>query len=411
MTSRSLPVKIALSAAVVALLLAVQALLGRYFDEYVQQIVLYAGINIILAVSLNLINGITGQFSLGHAGFMAAGAYSAAAFTFYVGPQITSRFQNESAGSNIVFIIALLLSAAAAGIAGLVVGLPSLRLRGDYLAIVTLGFGQIIIVLITNIREVGGAAGMTGLPLMTNFLWVAVLAVLCVLSVRNLAISHLGRSMKAVREDEVAAEAVGVDTTRAKVLAFVISSMWAGVAGALQAHYIQSAHPGSFTFIRSIEVVIMVVLGGLGSITGAVVTAVLLTGLTEVLRSITGAFAVGMSLVLFAAVLTLPRYRSAMRQSAMGWLLWLRWPLLSGAALMAGFLFGRDWLEARVAALRFVIYALILIVLMLLRPQGLLGRSELSWGSLRRSRSATAPEAEGASERSEPVDEGVRGTL
>jgi branched-chain amino acid transport system permease protein len=387
--------------AIAALLWGLQRVASTTINDYVYQIIILAGINIILAVSLTLINGVTGQFSLGHAGFMAVGAYTAAAFTYYAGPRL------ELPGWGI-FMLALLLAAVAAGVAGLIVGLPSLRLRGDYLAIVTLGFGQIIIVLITTINEVGAARGFIDLPPYTNFIWVYALVFACVLSVRNLADSHLGRSMRAVRDDEVAAEAAGINTTKVKVLAFVISSMWAGVAGALQAHYIQSAHPSSFTFLKSVEVVVMVVLGGLGSITGAALTAVILKVLEEVLRSLAGAYWVGMGLIALAAALSLPRYRDQIKQGAAGWLLWLRWPLFSAVMLVliwtqllpwAITTYGQDRINNLTASLRYVIYALILIVLMLLRPQGLLGREELSWSLFRRKKGK------------EPVDKGVAGTL
>jgi branched-chain amino acid transport system permease protein len=416
--------RIALAVGTVALLSGLQIAVPQVLGPYVNRIIVLAGINIILAVSLTLINGITGQFSLGHAGFMAVGAYVAAAFTYHVGPRLIL-------ANGPVFVIALLLAAIAAGLAGLVVGLPSLRLRGDYLAIVTLGFGQIIIAVITTINEVGGALGLSNLPEMTNFVWVYALALLCILTVRNLADSSLGRSMRAVRDDEVAAEAVGVDTTRVKVLAFVISAMWAGIAGALQVHLIRLAQTESFSFVRSVEIVVMVVLGGLGSITGATITAVLLTVLENVLRSITGAFAVGMVLIVLAAALSLPRHRAAMRGETgrlRAWWQWLRWPLFSAIALLIIFLQPqwREWLEDRVGALRYVIYALILIVLMLLRPQGLLGRGEFSWSLLHRHKGPATEEDDasvgGAADagrasgelshaRAEPADQGVEGTL
>ncbi len=371
-----------------------QGALSPIIGPYYFRILILAAINIILAVSLTLINGITGQFSLGHAGFMAVGAYVSAAFTFYAGPQILARSQNEGVARFAVFLIALLLAALAAGFAGWLVGLPSLRLRGDYLAIVTLGFGQIIIAVITTIKEVGGALGFSDLPSYTTFAWVFALMLLCVLSIRNLAVSSLGRSMKAVRDDEVAAAAIGINTTKIKVLAFVISSMWAGVAGALQVHLIQLASPESFGFVRSVEVVVMVVLGGLGSITGATITAVLLTVLENVLRTISGAFYVGIGLISLAAILSLPRYIKGASKSIRWFpvLKCLRWPSVFLALIFFAYLnpIWRAWLEARVSSLRFVIYALILIVLMLLRPQGLLGRSEFSWNLFRR-----APDKDG----------------
>lgn len=377
-----------------------ETLLAHSLNPYYLDIINLAGISIILAVSLNLINGITGQFSLGHAGFMAVGAYAAASFTYYAGPRLDLR-------NDVIFAIALIIAAVAAGLAGLIVGLPSLRLRGDYLAIVTLGFGQIIISIIRNIKEVGGASGFTPLPAFSNFVWIYGGAVLCILSVRNLADSNIGRSMRAVREDEVAAEAMGINTTQVKVLAFVISSMWAGVGGALEVHYLHLAHPNQFTFVRSIEVVVMVVLGGLGSITGVTVSAVLLKVLEEVLRNLTGAFWVGLGLVALAMGLAYPRYRAAMRRGPVGWVLWLRWPIFASIAIFCLFHYGQEWLQQNISALRYVIYALILIVLMLLRPQGLLGRSELSWQLFRRR--AAAGGSVGAP--SEPVDAGVEGTL
>lgn len=358
-------------ALVLGILLLWQLLLPRWVNSYIQQVIILAGINIILAVSLNLVNGITGQFSLGHAGFMALGAYSSAAFTYYAGPRLNLL-------DPVIFALALCIGAAVAGLAGLLVGLPSLRLRGDYLAIVTLGFGQIIVSLITTINEVRGARGFTGLPAYTSFVWVYGLVLLCFLTVRNLADSALGRSMRAVRDDEVAAEAVGVNTTRIKVLAFVISAMWAGVAGALQAHYIQSAHPGSFGFMKSVEIVVMVVLGGLGSITGATIAAVMLKLMEEVLRTVGGAFGAMILLILVAAALSLPRNLERWRRGSGSLLPWLAGPTVALATICFVNFAYQDWLQGQVAYLRFVIYALILIVLMLQRPQGLLGRHELS---------------------------------
>ena len=356
-------------------LLGAQNVIRNTVDPYNQQIIALAGVNVILAVSLNLINGVTGQFSLGHAGFMAVGAYTSAAFTYYAGPRLALI-------DPLIFAIALVIGAICAGIAGLLVGLPSLRLRGDYLAIVTLGFGQIVVSIIRTVKEVGDASGFTGLGRYTNLAWVFGLAVVCILSMRNLADSQLGRSMRAVRDDEIAAEAAGIDTTRVKVLAFVISAMWAGVAGGLYVHYVQLAHPNDFLFLKSIEIVVMVVLGGLGSITGAASTAVILRVLEERLRDPDWAFGVGLALVLLAALLSYPRYRAQM-QSASGWFRWLRWPVLSLVGLVLIFMYGRDWLASNVSALRYIIYALILIVLMLLRPQGLFGSSELSWDGIK----------------------------
>jgi branched-chain amino acid transport system permease protein len=372
------PLRVLGLAATVLALLGFQWAVQRVADPYIQQVIALAGVSVILAVSLNLINGITGQFSLGHAGFMAVGAYGCAAFMVYAEPKLP--FTKE-----VVFPIGLLVGAICAGIAGLLVGLPSLRLRGDYLAIVTLGFGQIIISVIRNIEEIGGASGMSDLPRLANLAWVFGMVVLCIACVRNIADSHLGRAMRAVRDDEVAAEAAGIDTTRVKVLAFVISAAWAGVAGGLQAHYTQQAHPNDFTFIRSIEIVVMVVLGGLGSISGSAITAVALRILEEQLRDPRWALAVGFALIALAAGLSRHKYQAAIAlNAARGHDRWLRWPLVSALLLGALWFGARGWLEANVNSLRYIIYALILIVLMLLRPQGLLGREEISWRGVRR---------------------------
>jgi branched-chain amino acid transport system permease protein len=394
--------------ACIGLLVGVQYVLphNRFTDPYVQQIIILAGVNIILAVSLNLINGITGQFSLGHAGFMAIGAYSAAYFTREIGSR-------SVLADWLVFIIALLIAALTAGLAGWLVGLPSLRLRGDYLAIVTLGFGQIIVVIIRTIEEIGGASGFNKVPKMTTLWGTYALVALCILCMRNIAVSNLGRSMRAVREDEVAAEAAGINTTRVKVTAFIISAMWAGIAGALQVHYIQLAHPNDFGFLRSVEVVVMVVLGGLGSITGVTITAVLLRVLEELLRSVSMAFWIGLALVAFAAILSFPRHRPAMRRNKVwGVFGWLIWPLLCTIALIILFQSPkiRPWLEDQVSALRYIIYSLILIVLMLLRPQGLLGRGELGW-ALFRGRWVRNRDETNVQDIDEPKEQEVSGTM
>ena len=276
-------VRVGAAALILAALFGAKALLNNTYNAYITQVIALVGVNIILAVSLNLINGVTGQFSLGHAGFMAAGAYASAAFSFYASPYL-------ALPQALIFAIALVIGAVVAGVAGLVVGLPSLRLRGDYLAIVTLGFNQIIISILQNADVVGGATGFNAIPRYADLVWIFALVIACVLCVRNLANSQLGRSMKAIRDDEIAAEAVGINTTGIKVLAFVVSAMWAGVAGALQVHYLGSANPDSFTFVKSVEIVVMVVLGGLGSITGSIVSASALKFLEEALREANSVF-------------------------------------------------------------------------------------------------------------------------
>ncbi len=253
---------------------------------YPLRIITLAGINIILAVSLNLISGFTGQFSIGHAGFMAIGAYGTGWMAVTFGPRIQSAlaFLPVEAQQGVVVLVGLAFGAFLAAIGGLLVGVPSLRLRGDYLAIVTLGFGEIIRVVILNIDAIGGARGYTGIPNLAGFGWVFFVAVMTIIAVHNLIGSSFGRTLIAVREDEIAAEAMGVNVTRAKVAAFVASSTIAGIAGGLFAYYNMYLHTNSFTFIKSIEFIIMVVIGGLGSTLGAVVGAALYTILIEVLR-------------------------------------------------------------------------------------------------------------------------------
>src|SRR3954466_11522836 len=236
--------------------------------EYAFQNINHIGIAIILAVSLNLVNGLTGQFSIGHAGFMAVGGY-VTALLLINGPQDDPY--------RIFFIASLATGAVAAGLAGDIVGEPSLRLRGDYLAIVTLGFAEIIRVIIENTRAFGGAIGLSPIPHRADFTWICAFAIITILISKRLRDSTHGSAFLSVREDEVAAEAMGVDTTGYKVRAFVISSALAGVAGGLSGAFEGNLAPQSFTFVRSFEVVAMVVLGGMGSITGSTIAAAVLT--------------------------------------------------------------------------------------------------------------------------------------
>src|SRR6185295_8383023 len=198
----------------IVLLAVLQTTLRGLIGAYNYQIVILVGINIILAVSLNLINDITGQFSIGHAGFYAIGGYTSAALVFYAGPSIRSALSFLPAmGQDIILLLAgIAVAALAAGIAGLAVGIPSLRLRGDYLAIVTLGFGEIIRVFILNIDSIGGSRGFSGLPQLSNFFWVYLLVVITIVTIRNLIHSSYGRAFISIRDDEIAAEAMGVDT-------------------------------------------------------------------------------------------------------------------------------------------------------------------------------------------------------
>ena len=275
----------------VLVLAALEPNLRGLIGAYNYQILVLIGINIILAVSLNLINGFTGQFSIGHAGFYAVGAYTSAALVRYAGPSVRVLISSlpTIAQDAVLLLMGLLGAALVAGLAGLAVGIPSLRLRGDYLAIVTLGFGEIIRVLILNIDAIGGARGFSGIPQLSNFFWVYLFVLITIATVHNLVDSSYGRAFVSIRDDEIAAEAMGVDTTRFKVLSFVISSMFAGIAGGLFGHFTMYLHPNSFTFVASFYVIIMIVIGGLGSIEGAVLGAVVFTVVLEMFRGF-GAF-------------------------------------------------------------------------------------------------------------------------
>jgi branched-chain amino acid transport system permease protein len=238
-------------------------------NNYYKQIIIFAGINIILAVSLNLINGITGQLSLGHAGFMSIGAYISSMLTLNM---------------HLPFIAVLIMGGIGAAVAGLVIGFPTLRLNGDYLAITTLGFGEIIRVILYNIPAVGGSRGLMGIPKKTTFDIVFLMAVITVLVIINLINSTHGRALKSIREDEIAAQSMGVNVVKYKLLAFSIASFFAGIAGGLYAHYFMYINPKSFDFLQSMNIVIMVVMGGMGSIIGSIISAIVLTFLPEFLR-------------------------------------------------------------------------------------------------------------------------------
>jgi branched-chain amino acid transport system permease protein len=283
------------------LLWSLQAVLPSYQSF----VFINIAVNVILAVSLNVVNGFTGQFSIGHAAFMAVGAYTAALVTTGM-----ETFQvvglPPGASDAVIFFGALLAGMGAASLAGLLVGIPSLRLRGDYLAIVTLGFGEIIRVVIENTKVLGQATGISGLPAYTNVVWAGMGVVATVVMARRLLLSTQGRALLAIREDEVAAEAMGVDTVGWKVRAFVISAAFAGLAGALLVHKIQLVTPRMFTFVKSMEVVVMVVLGGMGSITGSIVAATLLTVALESLQAADQYRMVIFSMLLIVLMLTRP---------------------------------------------------------------------------------------------------------
>jgi branched-chain amino acid transport system permease protein len=298
---------------------------------YFALIVNLCGISIIMAVGLNVINGLTGQFSLGHAGFMAIGAYVAAYFTTtlrYFDPE-QARYVSEAPlfSGAWGFLPALLAGGAAAAVAGLVVGVPTLRLRGDYLAIATLGFGEIVNIMLTNFHRVGGSKGLTGIPNYGNTFWIYAGVATCISLTLFFQRSTFGRALIAIRENELAAEVMGIRVSRLKVVAFIYGAFFAGFAGGLYAHLMQSIGPANFGFMKSVEVVVMLVLGGLGSLSGAVIGAIILTVLPEALRDLER--------------------------------------------------------QIDVSGTRMALYALILILLMIFRPQGIFGQRELSLRLLR----------------------------
>ena len=312
------------------LALVAAAIISRYqtaIGPYYFQIIIYIGINVILASSLNLINGFAGQFSLGHAGFMALGAYTSAVITTSL---------HGSPGTAVaypLFALALICGGLVASVFGLLVGIPSLRLKGDYLAITTLGLGEIIRVIIQSLGFLGAARGFTGIAKLADFFWVYAVVAIVIFTIANLVRSTYGKGFLAVRDDEIAAEAVGVDATHYKIIAFITGAFFAGIAGGLYAHFVTYINPSQFGFLRSFEIVVMVVVGGMGNIAGVILAAAVLTILPEALRA--------------------------------------------------------------VAQYRMVIYALLLVVIMISRPQGLFGQ-RIDWGRMwKRASKRPSPPAEG----------------
>ncbi|MCX7027922.1 MAG: branched-chain amino acid ABC transporter permease [Spirochaetes bacterium] len=291
-------------------------------NGYILHIINQSLIYVILAVSLNLINGITGQFSLGHMAFAGVGAYASGTISTLI-----FKLNPSTPGGMGIFILAILIGGVAAAIVGFLIGFPSLRLKGDYLAIVTLGFGEIIRTIFNNIDYVGGPRGLLGIPKFSNFTVIFIATFLTIVVIRNLVESSHGRAMISIRENELAAELVGINTTKYKVLSFVIGAFFAGIAGGLFAHLLQMAHPTQFGFVKSVEVLIMIYVGGVGSITGSMIAAFALTFLSEGLR-------IGIRAIADATGLPI----------------------------------GGEW--------RMVVYSLLLIFIMLFRTEGIMGTKE-----------------------------------
>ncbi|MDR3691216.1 MAG: branched-chain amino acid ABC transporter permease [Fimbriimonas sp.] len=357
-------------------------------SDYIQRLLILAGLYVTLSVSLNLINGITGQFSIGHAAFYQVGAYMAGFCSVHY-------FKSSHLPPLVWLVVTMVVAAIAAAGAGFVVGLPSLRLRGDYLAIVTLGFGEIIRIQVQNTPALGGSYGMNIEPKVQSIALVWLLAVLCVAVCRNLLKTASGLPFLAVREDEVASSAMGVNVTRAKVTAFVLGSAFAGSAGALLASYEGFITPATFGMDVSFIILTMVVLGGTGSITGSIFAAVFLTLLPEYLRglkdasggplTLTGGTVVAWMIGVIFAVAVLRHVYEDAKRSRLNRLCFGIGGVVVGlivqaiASVMMNKIGALHDKIIMIGQLRMAIFAVTLIVLMLLRPQGVFAHHEFSW--------------------------------
>lgn len=276
MRTLSMPLRYAINLALLAaFVLGGEALMGSGAINRAQSsVVLQVGIYIILAVSLNVATGYLGQLPLGHAGFMAVGAYA--------GAIVWKALPGGGAGA---IVLGLLAAGLVAAVFGVVIGIPALRLKGDYLAIITLGFGEIIRVCIINLPSItGGTPGMMNIPKYSDFTVIYVSVIVTCFFIHTMMKSRHGRAILAIRENEIAADSCGINTTYYKVMAFSVSAFFAGVAGALYAGYTGILAPGSFGFMTSINILVMVVLGGMGSMIGSVVAASVLTALPLALQ-------------------------------------------------------------------------------------------------------------------------------
>ena len=311
------------------------------FDRFTMQIFKLCAINVILALSLNLINGFTGLFSLGHAGFMAVGAYTCAILSMSPDQKVSNYLLQPIApwlaNVHLPFLPALIVAGLLAGLIGWFLGVVALRLRDDYLAIATLGFSEIIRVVLTNAQSItNGSLGLKGLPRYTTMWWAWGTAIVITVFLVLLIKSSYGRAFKSIRDNEIAAEAMGIDVFGMKVLSFTISSTLAGIAGGLLAHYLTTIDPKQFIFLKTFDILLIVVLGGVGSITGSVVAAVVITISMEALRFLDG-------------------------------------PLNLGFMVTNG-----------IPGLRMVFFSALLMIVVIYRQQGLMGTSEFSWDSLSR---------------------------
>ena len=308
----------------------------KTFGAFPLRIFNLCGIYIVLALSLNLVNGFTGLFSLGHAGFMAVGAYTTALLTmtpaqkemnFFLMPIVT-----PLANIHLPFIPALLIAGFLAGLVGFLVGAPALRLRDDYLAIATLGFSEIIRVVLTNLQPItNGPLGLKGLPRFATTYTVWGIAIIAVVFMVALINSAFGRSCRAVRDNEIAAQAMGINIARVKIISFTIASFMAGIGGSLLGHQVSTIDPRMFAFVLTYNVLLIVVLGGTGSITGSIIAAIVVTISMEALRFLDGPLN-----LIFVRTQGLP-------------------------------------------GLRMVVFSILLMLVIIYRQQGLMGNREFSW--------------------------------
>lgn len=305
---------IALLILYIALILASKTgILSSYF----LQILMFVGINIVMTVSLGIVNGFTGQFSIGHGGFMAVGAYASVFFTTTIFQLIGIQPLGRTVPGYLLFFASIIIGGFLSALMGFLIGLPTLRLKGDYLAIVTMAFGEVIRTIIRVSEPLGGPRGISGVPAMTNITIVFIFTIGSVWLMRNFLYSTYGRASRAIRDNEIAAELSGINTTRQKILVFTISALFAGFSGALYAHILQFIHPDNFTFIKSIEYLIYLYIGGSNCISGALTGAAIFTFIPEIFRGL------------------------------------------------------QSW--------RMVIYSLVLIIIMLFRPHGIIGNFEFSF--------------------------------
>ena len=281
------------TALIVAIYLTVTLLMSaNIIDSYLFLNIVSIGINIILAVSLNLITGFTGQFSLGHAAFMAIGAYTSGIITAKLG---------------LPFIVGIIAAALFAAIAGLLIGIPTLRLKGDYLAIATLGFGEIVRIIGLNWDYIGGAMGLNDIPRYTNWTWLFAFIVITIVIISNFINSYNGRAVISIKEDEIASTSMGVNTSYYKVLVFSMGAFFAGIAGALYANYFYFIKPDSFGFMKSVDILVIVVLGGLGNIKGSVISAIALSLISLSLQGMASLRMVIYAVILFVMMVYKPQ--------------------------------------------------------------------------------------------------------